>query len=55
MKHGQALPVETRAYIKGAMRAVTEICAKKKGVVLVALSKLSPIQPPMAAEGYIKA
>jgi len=56
LKHGHALPAETRAYIKGAVQVVAETCAQnKKGVVLAALSKLSPVQPAMAAEGCLKA
>ena len=53
---GKKLPAETRAYIKGAVRVVAENCAKqKKDLVLTALSKLSPVQPAMAAEGCVKA
>ena len=56
LRRGHALPAETRAYIKGAVQVVAETCAQqKKGVVLAALSKLSPIQPAMAAEGCVKA
>ena len=55
LKHGHALPAETRAYVKGAVQVVAANCAEnKKGMVLVALSKLSPVQPAMAAEGCIK-
>lgn len=57
LRHGHALPKETRAYIKGAVQVVAETCAQrnKKGIVLAALSKLSPVQPAMAAEGCVKA
>ena len=57
LRRGHKLPAETRAYIKGAVRVVTETCAanNKKSIVLTALSKLSPIQPAMAAEGCVKA
>lgn len=56
LHHRQALPAETRAYIKGAVQVVAQACAEqKKGVVLATLSKLSPIQPAMAAEGCVKA
>jgi soluble lytic murein transglycosylase-like protein len=57
LRRGHALPAETRAYVKGAVRVVAETCAQKKkeGIVLVALSKLSPIQPAMAVQGCIKA
>jgi soluble lytic murein transglycosylase-like protein len=57
LRRGHALPAETRAYVKGAVRVIAETCAQKnkKGIVLVALSKLSPIAPAMAAEGCVKA
>jgi len=56
LHHGQKLPDETRAYVKGAVKVVTETCAqKKKGMIVAALSKLSPIQSAMAAEGCVKA
>jgi hypothetical protein len=55
LHRGHALPAETRAYVKGAVQVVAETCAqKKKGIVLATLSKLSPVQPAMAAEGCIK-
>ena len=55
LRRGHALPAETRAYIKGAVRVVAETCAEKKKSLLTALAKLSPIQPAMAAEGCVKA
>ena len=48
---------EQLVQFNGAVQVVAENCVQrnKKGIVLAALSKLSPVQPAMAAEGCVKA